>query len=204
MSIVFPLPNFYIKTSFKPKPTQPFLLTWPNIKLGTLCLYKNKDDKHRHTFSKSDSFQNVKRICRNRGDLPQILSAMKNSFQGWEWELASPDKKPEKHQLSKNFRGQYLRKKIGFPGMITSVSCVTDKVTLKLPRQSSILGEKREHASRKVPAVFFIVLKSIGSCQVRLFLWAFVSSGDLLNKHSYTGPKLGHKVSNSLDCKFFW
>lgn len=87
--------------------------------------------------------------------------------------------------------------------MIMSVSCVTDKVTLKLPRESSILGEKREHANCKVPAVFVTVLMSIGSCQVILFLWAFVSSGDLLDMHSYTGPNLGHKVSNSLDYKFF-
>lgn len=78
--------------------------------------------------------------------------------------------------------------------MITSVQCMIDKMTLKRPRQSSILSERREHAGHRVPAVFCAVPNSSGPCQERLSTWAFVKSADLLNKYSYTDRKLSHKA----------
>lgn len=40
-----------------------------------------------------------------------------------------------------------------FPGMITFVSCVTDKVNEKPAKESSLLREKREHAGHAIPTV---------------------------------------------------
>ena len=66
------------------------------------------------------------------------------SPQGLEEQLAFPDKKPETHQFPKNFRGKYLRKKMGFLGMIISVSCVTNKVKIKITKRIiNIMREKR-------------------------------------------------------------
>lgn len=52
----------------------------------------------------------------------------------------------------KNFqRKLFEKKKMGFLGIITSVPSMNDKMTLKLPREPSILQMKRECAGCMVP-----------------------------------------------------
>lgn len=66
------------------------------------------------------------------------------SFQSLEWQLVFPDKKPEKLQFPKNFRGNIRENKIGFLRIIISVPCMTDKAKLKMAkRTTNITREKR-------------------------------------------------------------
>lgn len=82
--------------------------------------------------------------------------------------------------------------------MITSFLCMIDKMTLKTLRASSILWERRQDADCTVPTVFSTFPKSTGHCQLRLPPWAFVLSGEPLDKHPFTGPKLGCMTPNKL------
>lgn len=83
---------------------------------------------------------------------------------------------------------------MGFPGMITSVPCVTDKMKLKtIDRIISIMGEKSKCSLGALSSIL-TVLKSIGFCQARDHLhraWLMASI------HSYTDPKLVHTASSN-------
>lgn len=58
-----------------------------------------------------------------------------------------PRKKPEKHGSQRNLETYLSTKKMGFPGMIASVPCVTGKVTLKMVKKIiNILRKRGEHA----------------------------------------------------------
>lgn len=122
---------------FKPKPILIILLAWQNIepvhpvftKLEVINIGIHFQGQQSHS----------KHIYRNRGDLPRILSALnQNSSRGLQWQLASQDKKPEKHRLPRNLRGKCLRKKWGFHEW-SSLPCMIDKMVLKLSRESSVL-----------------------------------------------------------------
>lgn len=53
--------------------------------------------------------------------------------------------------------GKIFKEKMGFQGMIK-------KMTLKLPRESSVLPERREHARQAAPAVFCAVPEYTSPC----------------------------------------
>lgn len=77
-----------------------------------------------------------------------------------------------------------------FPGVITTVPFTTDKMILKPPKSKKCY-EREESMHATWSQQYLCSPKFTGSRQVRLSPWASVSSGDMLDKHSYTGLKLG-------------
>lgn len=86
---------------------------------------------------------------------------------------------------------------MGFPGMITSVPCVTDKMTQKnAKRIANIMREKRE-CRWQCPSsilcyleVHWCLLSDTDPLEVP------ASSGDPMDKHSCSGLKLGCMAPN--------
>ena len=86
---------------------------------------------------------------------------------------------------------------MGFPGMITSVPCVTDKTTQKTAKRiANTMREKREcrsccpSSTLRCLEVHWCLLRDIDPLGVP------ASSGDPRDKYSYFGLKLGRMAPN--------
>lgn len=79
-----------------------------------------------------------------------------------------------------------FERKMGFPGMITSVQSIIDQNDAKTTKRT--INHKREESVQAVWSQQYSALspKSADPCRVRLSPWAFALSGDPLDKHSYT------------------
>lgn len=128
--------RFLRQNSFKPKTTLIILLAWPNIVPGISCIFiklKGDKDRVRHTFSRvTNPFKTVTQI----GAVCQhwIRTAPGVCSDSWH-----PQTRNSRNISSQRVLGEDIWEKLGFPGMITSVSCLIDKMSLKLPRKSSII-----------------------------------------------------------------
>ena len=137
-----------------------------------------------------------KRIYRKRVALPPICQPWIRTAAGGcsdNWHLQT---RTRGRISSQGILGEDIREKLRFPGMIMSVPCVINKMTPEPPRESSVLV--RENS-----------VQAGWSQQPSALSWSplvlaegavpggFALSGDPLDKHSYTGLKLGSVAPSS-------
>ena len=83
---------------------------------------------------------------------------------------------------------------MGFPEMIASVPCMSGQNATEVPK--TIINITREESAQVAwSQPQYTAMKSSGPCHLRSSLWAFASSGDLLDKHSCTSLKLGGRAT---------
>lgn len=83
--------------------------------------------------------------------------------------------------------------------MLTSVPCVTDKVTLKTTNRIISIMMRDERVCRlHEPSSVLHCLKDHWSLLSDTIHVNFALSGVSLDKHSYTSPKVGHMAPNIL------
>lgn len=132
--------------------------------------------------------------------LPINFYCLRSSCQHWirtvprvEWQLVFPDKKLRSIN-SQRILEQNIWGKNGVSGNEHMCPMHDWKTTLKPPRDSSALWERRVHGPHHPYSVLHCPTSS-GPCWVRLSLWA-LPHGDRLDKHSYSRQKVGCTTPN--------